>query len=206
MGREEEQIINSEVSMVFGTWGSPCNGFLLKSCVWKAASCEKLEGCFEPATRQIQTSLTRVVMSTGNPGVSPERPQPVPLNTLTLGAGRGISWVWVQVWRGFEGVRVEWRVTHNFGDTVMYINLIISYILHSQMCEPHANSYLPSIYMLRMEPTPPTYHSLCIRKNTFALEPLRTEQRFSQYLRAPGSSWEYLGVPGYFWETLRHSY
>jgi len=59
-------------------------------------------------------------MSTGNPGVSPERPQPVPLNTLTLGAGQGISWVRVQVWQGFNGIRVEWRVTHNFGDTVIY--------------------------------------------------------------------------------------
>ena len=28
------------------------------------------------------------------------------------------------------------------------------------MCEPHANSYLPSVYMQRMARTPPTYHSL----------------------------------------------
>jgi hypothetical protein len=48
-----------------------------------------------------------LVMGTGNPGVSPERPRPVPLNTLTLGAGQGILRVWVQVWRGFEGIRVE---------------------------------------------------------------------------------------------------
>ena len=51
------------------------------------------------------------------------------------------------------------------------------------------------------------WHSMpsFIRKNTFALEPLRTDQKFSQYLRAPGSSWECLGVPGCFWKTLRHS-
>jgi len=47
-----------------------------------------------------------VVMGTGNPGVSPKRPQPVPLNTLTLGAGRGILWVRVWVWWGFKGIRV----------------------------------------------------------------------------------------------------
>ena len=53
-----------------------------------------------------------LVMGTGNPGVSPERPRPVPLNTLTLGAGRGILRVRVQVWRGLAGTRVERRVTH----------------------------------------------------------------------------------------------
>ena len=59
-------------------------------------------------------------MGTGNPGVSLERPRPVPLKTLTLGAGRGISRVRVWVWRGFEGIRVEPRVTRKFGDTIIY--------------------------------------------------------------------------------------
>ena len=44
-----------------------------------------------------------VVMGTGNSGVFPEWPGPRPLNTPTLGRGRGFSRVWVRVSWGFKG-------------------------------------------------------------------------------------------------------
>ena len=50
-------------------------------------------------------------MGTGNPGVFQARPQPLPVNTLTLSWGWGIPRVWIRVWWGFKGIRVVSRVT-----------------------------------------------------------------------------------------------
>ena len=95
----------------------------------KIAKCSENSGLqrkyhYPPYTRG-STRAQPLVMGTGNPGVFPERPRPVPLNTLTLSAGRGISRVQVRVWQGFEGLRVERRVTHNLGIQ----SLIMSYII-----------------------------------------------------------------------------